>query len=406
MIWPFVVVGGGAAGIMAAIQAAQQGVRVLVVERNVRLGKKILVSGNGRCNLTNMNAGPDTYHGANPHFARSALAQVDVWQVLNFFQDLGLVWREEPEGRIFPVTNQATSVLELLEYRLAQLGVEVQTESRLVDCTPDGENWKLDFENRPSIQARKALITIGSNAYPQLGTTGDGYEILSRLGYKIMPTYSSLVPMHTSDTAIHQMAGIRMQVLGTALVDGRVVASRSGEILFTAYGVSGPVPLWLSGPLAAHLASNRTVRLQLNLFPGENPDQVEQLLTERWERDPARPLGFSFVGLLPRKVGPEIVKMVGATADTPVGSVSKKTRRELAALLTKLEMPLTQLGPLEQAEVSGGGIATDQIHQRTMESKLHPGLYLAGEIVDIHGDWGGYNFQWAWSSGWVAGTSV
>ncbi len=406
MIWPFVVVGGGAAGIMAAVQAAQQGVRVAIVERNARLGKKILVSGNGRCNLTNVNAGPDTYHGENPHFARSALAQVDVWQVLNFFQELGLMWREEAEGRIFPVTNQATSVLELLEYRLAQLGVEVMTEARLVDCKPDGENWKLEIEGRPAVVAHKVLITVGSNAYPQLGTTGDGYTILERLGYRVLPTYSSLVPMHTSDTAIHQMAGIRMQVLGTAFVDGKQTASRVGEILFTAYGVSGPVPLWLSGPLAAHLAAGRAVRLQLNLFPGETAEAVEQLLAERWERDPARPFGFSFVGLLPRKVGPEIVKMVGASAETPVGSVSKKTRRELAALLTKLEMPLTQLGPLEQAEVSGGGVATDQVNQRTMESKRHPGLYLAGEILDIHGDWGGYNFQWAWSSGWAAGMNL
>ena len=406
MTWPLIVVGAGAAGIMAAIQAAERGVKVLVLERNPRPGKKILISGNGRCNVTNVNAGPDTYTGTNPHFAKSALSQFGVWPTLAFFEELGLEWKEEGEGRVFPLTNQASSVLELLEYRLERLGVEVQCSARLESISRDGELWKVGLHGGESRLARRVIVTPGSNAYPQLGTTGDGYEVMKRLGHALVPTYPSLVPMLTDRAEFHRMQGNRLQVDAVAEIDGKPVASRPGEVLFTPTGLSGPVPLWLSGPLAPRVVAGERLALRLNLLPGKDAEAAEQLLAARWARDRERTLAFSFVGLLPRKLGPEIVAMAGADPEQPVGRVPESVRRELARLLTSLEVPISGLAGLEQAEVSGGGVSTDQVSSKTMESKLHPGLHLAGEILDIHGDWGGYNFQFAWSSGWVAGVSA
>jgi predicted Rossmann fold flavoprotein len=406
MSWPLAVIGGGAAGIMAALQAAERGVKVAIFERNPRCGKKILISGNGRCNVTNVNAGPDTYTGTNPHFAKSPLSVFGVWPTLSFFEDLGLEWKEEGEGRVFPVTNQASSVLELLEYRLAKLGVEIVPDARLADLARDGDRWKITLHGGAVHEARRVVMTPGSNAYPQLGTTGDGYEIMQRLGHALVPRYPSLVPLLTDSAPLQRLQGIRMQVDAVATIGGKPVASRPGEVLFTAHGISGPVPLWLSGPLAMRIAAGEKVTLTLNLMPGKDEAAVDELLAARWTRDPERPLAFSFVGLLPRKVGPELVAMVGGDPEMAVGSVPKGTRRALARLMSALEVPVSGLAGLDQAEVSGGGVATDQVTAKTMESKLQPGLHLAGEILDIHGDWGGYNFQFAWSTGWVAGTSA
>lgn len=405
-LWPVAVIGGGAAGIMAAIQAAERGAKVAIFERNPRCGKKILISGNGRCNVTNVNAGPETYSGTNPHFAKSPLSVFGVWPTLAFFEDLGLEWREEGEGRVFPVTNQASSVLELLEYRLARLGVEIIPGARLQDLSREGDRWRITLHGGAVHEARRVVMTPGSNAYPQLGTTGDGYEIMQRLGHTLVPTYPSLVPMLTDSLALHRLQGIRMQVDAVATIGDVPVASRPGEVLFTAQGISGPVPLWLSGPLSMRIAAGERVTLTFNLMPGKDAAAADETLAARWSRDPGRPLAFSFVGLLPRKVGPELVAMVGADAQTPVGSVAHKTRKDLARLMTALEVPISGLAGLDQAEVAGGGVSTGQVTAKTMESKLCPGLHLAGEILDVHGDWGGYNFQFAWSTGWVAGTSA
>lgn len=406
MTWPLVVVGGGAAGLMAAIQAAERGVKTLILEKNARPGKKILISGNGRCNVTNVNAGPDTYTGSNPHFAKSALSRFGPWPTLAFFEELGLEWKEEGEGRVFPLSNQATSVLELLEYRLARLGVEIQTNARLEDISRDGELWKVSLHGGQHHLARRVIMTPGSNAYPQLGTTGDGYAVMERLGHALVPTYPSLVPMVTESAALHRLQGNRMQVDAVALIDGEPVASRPGEVLFTATGISGPVPLWLSGPLSPRITAGERVTLRLNLMPGKDEDGVDQLLENRFGRDPERPLGFSFVGLLPKKIGPEIVAMAELDQNMPVGRVGKSQRRTLARILTALEVPISALAGLDQAEVSGGGVSTDQVSSKTMESRLAPGLHLAGEILDVHGDWGGYNFQFAWSTGYAAGVAV
>lgn len=269
--------------------------------------------------------------------------------------------------------------------------------------TPVDGRFRVDLVGGASHHADRVIVAVGSSAHPQLGTTGDGYRILGQLGYTVVEPYPSLVPLHSPSPAVRRLQGLRLQVEATARVGHRRVASRSGEILFTPYGISGPVVLWLSGLVADRVFRRESVALELNLLPGMTREELDELLRERWAKDPARPLGFSFVGLLPAKLARELVPMVETSPELPVGSVASRQRGELARLITTFEIPISTLGSMEQAEVAGGGVSTDHFSSKTMESRLHAGLYVVGELLDIHGDWGGFNLQFAWSSGWVAG---
>jgi len=289
---------------------------------------------------------------------------------------------------------------------LAQLKVNIIPGSRVTGLEPEGGCFRIDLAGGKSHRAMCVIVALGSNAHPQLGTTGDGYELMSRLGHSIVTPYPTLVSMLTPSPAFHRLQGLRLQVEGSAFVGDRLIASRSGEILFTAQGVSGPIVLALSAPLSSRLLDRETLRLRLNLMPGHDEEMIDHCLEKRWSRDPGRTLDFSFVGLVPKKLGLELVALAQADGAAPVGSVSQKIRRTLARLMSGLDVPISGLGSFQQAEVSGGGISTDQVSSRTLGSRLHKGLFVAGEILDVHGDWGGFNLQFAWSTGRIAGLSA
>ncbi|MCH2665158.1 NAD(P)/FAD-dependent oxidoreductase [bacterium] len=395
------VVGGGAAGLMAAISAADRGDKVTLLEKNDRLGRKILISGNGRCNL--MNTDPDLahFHGSNPVFAKNVLDAFTVDDTLAFFHDLGIDTRVERRGRVFPASNQATSVVRLLEDRAVRAGIEIVESADATDLTR-GEGFTISTTDGREFSGDRVVMTTGGTSAPSIGGSDDGIRMVCALGHERTLLYPGLGPLETERSALHKLQGVRAMVSAEAIVDGKVVKQDEWEILFRYYGLSGLVIFNLSEAVTPYL-DDHEVCVRINFFPGLDAESLELKLRERWNRHPHRTTAFSFTGLLPDKIPPVLLPLVGVKPDLPAASITTDVGRRIAEGLTGWKVHVLKSRPLAEAEVMVGGVVTGEVDPVTMESKIVPGLCLAGELLDVHGDLGGFNFQWAWSSGWVAG---
>lgn len=398
-----VVVGGGAAGLMAAIAAAEAGRQVLLLEKNAALGRKILVSGNGRCNVTNSGARVENYHGENTRFLHGLFARFGVDRTAAFFDELGVALREERLGRIFPASNQARAVVDLLEYRMARLPIDVRLSSPVESVVPEpGGGLRLGVCGR-AVRARKAILAAGGCSFPRLGTTGDGFDWARSLGHRVTPLRPALAPVDAVAPGATELQGIRLEAEVTGRAGGRSLRVFRGDLLFTAYGLSGPTVLAASSDLATRFEAGGTA-LRINLFPGQDAGEIDSLLERRWSNDPSRKLGFSFVGLLPARLAPAALLGLGLDpVTTSVSQVGREQRRRIAQTLTAWEVPVSGCRGWDEAEVTAGGVAIEEIDPRTLESRRAPGLYFCGEMLDVFGDWGGYNFQLAWTTGRIAG---
>ena len=396
------VIGGGAAGMLAAIGAAERGGAVALLESNRQPGKKILVSGNGRCNLTNVEADqPGHYHGRHPGFVRPALAAFPLQQTLQFFADLGIATREEKRGRLFPLSDQAQSVVDVLQDRLRVLGVRVACQAKAVDLQP-AERFRVTTQDGTRWEADRVVLASGGCSVPKLGADRSGLELAARLGHTITRLHPGLVPLESPDEHVRRMQGVKVFARVRAVLSPRRTIADTDDLLFTPYGVSGFTILNLSAQLVP-LLERGPLDLEVSLFPASSPEQVSELLQGRWARNPHRSLAESFAGLLSSKlVGPFLARF-GFPADQRVEQIPKGMRWRLAQALTAWPIPVSGPRSFEFAEVTLGGIETGEVDARTLESRLVPGLHFAGEMLDIHGDLGGYNFQWAWSSGYLAG---
>lgn len=402
--WDTIVVGGGAAGIMAAIRSAESGRATALLEGNQQLGRKILISGNGRCNLSNRAADdPSHYHCTQPRFPRQVLAAFPLPRTLGFFAGLGLELKEEKRGRLFPVSDQAQAVVDLLEDRLAQLGVGVFKGAKISAAQRGTSGFTLTSRDGGCWQGRKLVLASGGISLAKLGADGSGLDLARSFGHQVTPLRPGLVPLVSPDD-LRAAQGVKVWAEVRAPLGKGRVAVDTDDLLFTPYGVSGftilnlsarVVPLLDQGPLA----------LEVSLFPGQSPEQVSEVLRRRWEQHPQRSLAFSFTGLLHAKVVALLLAGLAADAALPVSRVSKAQRWQLAQLLTAWPVRVTHPRDFDHAEVTIGGVDTTEVDPTTLESYLIPDLYLAGEILDVHGDLGGYNLQWAWASGAVAGAA-
>ena len=398
-----VVVGGGAAGIRAAISAAETGGTVTLLEGNDRLGRKILISGNGRCNLTNLDA--DTlshYHGGNPSFARPSLAAHTVDETLQFFRELGVETKEEKRQRLFPLSDQAQSIIDVLSDRMNQLGVEVVTSAKVTSLTRD-RHFDIQCVDGRAWTAERVILASGGVSLGKLGADDSGIGFARSFGHTSTDLYPGLVALISADICVHRMQGVKTWAEVTAVPGkGRRTFSDTDDLLLAKYGVSGFVILNLSARLVP-LLDDGEIELSVNLMPGKSAEQVSELLKSRWEQNGHRSLEMSFAGLLSSKIVRPLLDRFDLPRDRQVSQISKTERWKLAQVLTSWPIVVSQPRPFDYAEVTIGGIRTEEIDAQTLESYVVPGLYLAGEMIDIHGDLGGYNFQWAWSSGFVAG---
>jgi predicted Rossmann fold flavoprotein len=399
------VVGGGAAGMMAAIQAAEGGGgRVVLLEGGRELGRKILISGNGRCNLLNIDGDdPSHYHGSQPRFVRPALLAFPVKEALRFFTELGIETKQEKRGRLFPMSDQARSVVDVLADRLATSGVEVHTDVRVNRLEPlDGGGFLVGAANGASREAEQVIICSGGLSVPKLGADDSGMALVEELGHTRTALYPGLVALESSDRWVRRMQGVRAWARVQAQ-PGKAVIVDTDDLLFTKYGLSGFTILNLSARIVRHLQEAGPLDLLVSLLPEHSPEAVGALLQDRWDRHPHRSLALSLAGLLHAKVARALLDRAGLDAESLAGDASKRQRRDLARLLTQWPISVTRPRDFDYAEVTIGGIRTDEIDPHTLQSYIVPGLHFAGEMVDVHADLGGYNFQWAWSSGYLAG---
>ena len=390
-----IVAGGGASGLAAAITAAEQGAYVMLLERLPRVGKKILLTGNGRCNLGNTDTGYAHYHGTLPQ-AKQILAGFDA---VRWFRRFGLLTRTDAEGRIYPMSGTAASVLDALRFAAEQRGVRMLCEKQVTAVTPKGTRWQVTAGGE-TFTADAVIFAAGGSAAPNCGTDGNLLPLLRRMGYTVTEPRPALCPVLTDPAAVRALKGLRVRADVSALREGRVLKTESGEVQFTEQALSGICVFNLSR-LAAMYGSSMT--LSLDLLPSVPADETASLLEELLRLRGDLPGSELLTGLFPKRIGEMLLRQSGGSCQAPASEITADTKKKLILLLHDLCFPVKGTASFAQAQVTAGGIA-GQCVTKTLESKLHPGIWFCGELLDLDGDCGGYNLTWCWASGVTAGT--
>ena len=394
------IIGAGASGMTAAITAAASGVhRVQLFERQARVGRKLLATGNGRCNLTNLQAHPGRYHGTNPDFVRPALDAFPVASTLDFFQTLGLYTVTEESGRVYPYSDQANSVVDVLRFALLRRNVELKLGTEITAVKRTEAGFLLRDQNGEHYEADRLIVTCGGAAGTKLGGGLSGYQLLRSLGHHCTKLHPSLVQLKTDTEPIRGLKGVRANAGLKLTLRDALLAEASGEVQFTEYGVSGPAVFELSRAAAT---AEGTV-LHLNLLPAYRAEDLLSALCIRISRCPTLLAEDLLTGILHNRLGRVLVRACGVPMSTPLTSLNWKQLTAVAEICHELVLPVTGNMGMEGAQVTAGGIVTMEFDPETLQSRLVPGLYAAGELLDVDGDCGGFNLQWAWSSGLLAG---
>ena len=411
-----VVIGGGPAGMMAAIAAAQNRHKVTLIEKMNILGKKLLITGKGRCNITSSLYMSDFIKNipGNGRFLYSAFQNYTNQDIINFLKEQGLEVKEERGNRIFPVTDKSKDVLECFESKLKELGVQIKLNTTVKEIIVEDNYIKgvrTDFEK---IYADKVILATGGKSYPLTGSTGDGYIFASKLGHNIEPIKPSLVPLeiYNKEEAI-QMQGLSLRNVKIKIVEKQEKQDKEiyedfGEMLFTHFGISGPTILSGSAHLVRYsnleeLLKTRKVKLYIDLKPALTEEQLDDRILRDFKEVKNKQFKNSLDNLLPQKIIKFIIEKSGISEDKKVNEITKEERKRLVQLLKKLEFSIKGFRPIEEAIITSGGINTKEINPKTMESKLIKGLYFAGEIIDVDAYTGGFNLQIAYSTGYTAG---
>ncbi|MBO9542290.1 NAD(P)/FAD-dependent oxidoreductase [bacterium] len=406
-----VVVGGGAAGMMAAIAAAQAGARVLLLEKTDRLGFKIQISGGGRCNITNDLDDPRELvkmYPSNGRFLSDAFRRFTKHDVLALLARHGVRTKvEAPYDKVFPVSDRSRDVILALEAEMKALGVEIRYETPIAGLEiAHGRVTGVRTTDDHLITADAVIVCVGGRSLPRSGSTGDGYRMAEAAGHRVVDLYPSLVPLRVNGTK--PLAGVSLKdVEGTVMVDGKVADRRwRGDMLFTHFGLSGPIVLQLSRAAAEGLHRSKAVELRLNLKPDLSAQEVESELLARINAAPRSQVASLFKDDMPKSVIEPFLEAAGVEATKKVAELSRGDRQRLAETLRAWRFPVTGWHSFEVAEVTAGGVDTKEVDPKTFQSKLVKGLYWAGEVLDVDGYVGGFNFQAAWSSGHAAGTAA
>ncbi len=388
-----IIVGGGAAGLIAAIVAARRKQNVLIIEKTNSLGKKILVSGNGRCNLTNVNLSPDKYYGENTKCLHSIFSRFSCADTIKFFEGLGVKFKIEPDGRVFPNTDKAPTILGAMTKEITRLGVRIKTNERAIKLNPAKTGWQV-ITDKNSYQTKSVVLTTGGKSYPQLGTTGDGYDIAHKLGHQIVEPRPALVPIELQGNWFKDLQGIQINA-ELIITEKNKQIKRAGDLLFTHFGISGPVVLDTS-----RLINNKNNELFINFLPAyKNRNDLVRYLVNYTRKT----ILNSLAGLLPKKLVAVLLDILKINPQNQVCQIKKEEILLITERLMNWHVSVKNPRSFNESMVTAGGVSVDEINTKTMESLKAKGLYLAGEILDIDGISGGYNLQFAWSTGYLAG---
>jgi len=408
------VIGAGAAGLAASIFAAEAAAkgdrpqRIVLLDGVKTIGAKILVSGGGRCNVTHEVVTPTDFFG-NRHIIKNVLAAFSVEQTVKWFASLGVELKREETGKLFPVIDKARTILTALANRCHALGVTIRPDHRVTDvaCLNGPEAGFVIHHTHGTLQAKKVILATGGRSIPKSGSDGFGYELARRLGHQVTATVPALVPLVLEDTMFHKtLSGLSHDVELTTVVKGRIVDRRTGSLLWTHFGISGPVVMDASRFWCLAQEQKEAVAVYGNVLPGQNLEQVREWFMEQMRDNPRRSLVKTLAQRLPQRFAEAVIHHVGCEVHMTIAQLPRKDRDHILTALTKFRFPIVQDRGWNYAEVTAGGIPLEEISFRTMESKLVPGLYLIGEILDCDGRIGGFNFQWAWATGFLAGRAV
>ena len=404
MSYDVIVIGGGPAGMFSAITAAERGARVLLLEANDRLGKKLLITGKGRCNVTNDCAAQEILQNVprNGRFLYSAMENCPPSAVMDFFESHGCPLKTERGNRVFPVSDKSSSVLECLRNVMHRLGVKVQT-ARAQEILTDNGTVTGVKTTAGAFSATAVILATGGVSYPTTGSTGDGYRMAKALGHTVIEPEGSLVPLETAGTACQRMQGLSLRNVAVKLLDakGKTLYKDFGELLFTHFGISGPTALSSS----AHLKGDGC-RLVIDLKPALDENKLNDRILRDLEVYKNRTMENALTDLLPRSMIPVVLDLLNVPADLEANSFTKQQRRALVELLKGFPVDILGKRPVAEAIITSGGIKVSEINPKTMESKLIPGLYFAGEIIDCDAYTGGFNLQIAWATAFTAGISI
>ena len=399
-----IVIGGGPAGMFASILAAQQGNRVLLLERNERLGKKLLITGKGRCNVTNACSAQEVLQNIprNGRFLYSAMENYPPAQIMDFFESHGCKLKVERGNRVFPVTDKSSSVLECLRNVMHRSGVHISNE-RALDILTDDTGITGVKTARGIVNAKWVILATGGVSYPTTGSTGDGYEMARRLGHTIIEPQGSLVPLECAGTDCPDMQGLSLRNVSVKLLNGKnkVLYKDFGELLFTHFGISGPTVLSAS----AHMKGDNC-KLVIDLKPALDEGKLNDRILRDLDQYKNRSMENALTDLLPRSMIPVILNRLQIPFDLQANSLTKQQRRALVELLKNFSLEITGKRPVAEAIITSGGIKVSEIDPKTMASKLVPGLYFAGEIFDCVAYTGGFNLQIAWATAYAAANAV
>ena len=402
------IIGGGASGLAAAILAARNGAAVTILEHTDRVGKKILSTGNGRCNLTNLHMGPECYRSEDPGFPMEVVNGFPVEETLEFFRTLGIEPKDR-NGYIYPGSDQASSVLDGLRMEAEHLGVLLKTGCQVerIQAPHGGENRSFRvMTSQGSFEARAVILAAGSKAAPNTGSDGSGYELARQLGHSIIKPLPALVQLRCQGKHYRQLAGVRTEADIQLKADGKRLARDRGELQLTDYGISGIPVFQISRFAAVALDEGKHVEAEIDFLPSWPRGETVERLKKRAELLSYRNCEDFLSGLLNKKLAQVLIKAAGIPLSRPAGELKRRELEELGGYLRSYRALVASVNPFANAQVCRGGIDTRQVDSGTMESRLCPGLFLAGEILDVDGICGGYNLQFAWSSGALAGRAA
>jgi predicted Rossmann fold flavoprotein len=417
--YDLIIIGGGAAGQMAAISAkrAHPEATVAILDRTFALGRKILVCGAGRCNVTNINLDKSIdnhYYTNNPGFPNGILEKFGYQDILNFFEDLGVklyVEQKTDIGKLFPTTDQAKTITGVLEEELKLLGVEVHLLTQVEEIVKRTENefiikaTKLDQQgkelDREMFTSKKLILSAGGKTYPALGSNGSGYSLAEKFGHKIIEPVPSALPLVSKNQLSHFLQGMKLECEVTSIINGKRIKTRTDDVMFTQYGLSGPAILNISREISIFINREQKsgVEVEINFLPGKNIDAIREELEIRWQHRPGLALDKSLYGLFPNKFAETFPRAIGLNQNKRVEDLNNSDKEKLVDALGGYKIKIDGTRGWNEAEFTAGGIDTTDVNPETLESTIVSGLFFCGEILDVDGDVGGFNLSWAWSSG-------
>lgn len=401
MKYDIVVIGGGPAGIMSAIHAAEKGAVVCIIEHMDRIGKKILSTGNGKCNLTNMVMTPDCYRSESEEAYFHVAESFSPAELREFFYKAGLVTKEK-NGYVYPFSEQASAVLDVLRHELARLGIHIMTETEVKSV----EKGYVIHTDKGTVKSKALIIACGSKCAPKTGSDGTGYALASSMGHSVITPVPALVQIRCKEKVFREIAGVRTEAAVTLIVNGREIISDRGELQLTDYGISGIPVFQISRYIKRSVDRNENPVVRINFMPQFGRKELNGMIACLVKHNPVLEIQYSLNGILNKKISAAVLKKAGIDINRPCRTVSSSDIDKISEIITDYRVTPVDTNGFENAQVCAGGVALTQVDMCTMESRLCKNLYFAGEILDVDGKCGGYNLHWAFASGRLAGNSA